>query len=130
MAKKEFARTQLALFSFRSPCFFLLQICFALSSLVVIMVGMLGTSKGLASANLMCSFMNMFTTLLLCQVICFHSLLCTLRTILPCSCLCGCFVVISGDLETTRSTSTRCETRACKSRTFLENTLSLEASNH
>ena len=45
--------------------------CFSLSSLVVMMVGLLGTSKGLVWGKLMCLFMNMFTTALLCQVLCF-----------------------------------------------------------
>ena len=71
MVEKEFARTQLAVFSFLSPYFFLIQICFALSSLVVMMVGLLRTNKGLAWGKLMCSFMNTFTTALLCQVLCF-----------------------------------------------------------
>lgn len=83
-----------------------------------------GSTKGL----LMCSFISMFTTPLLCQVSRSSIAITHITHYFTLFLSLGCFVIISGDSKTTRSISICFKTLARKPRTLSDQTLSLEAS--
>lgn len=84
---------------FRSPCFYLLQVCFAPCFHVALLVHLLGTKIGFAYGKLMCSFQSTFTTPFYSRVSPFSIDIIHITRDFTLLLFSGCFVVISSVFE-------------------------------